>query len=135
MGTVRVTVSIDGVDEVIARLTSIDTNGQENLLALTKELASDTQSVWKQGTPRRSGRLQDDERALVEGLSFTLNNSVYYYKFVDEGHWTPRGWRTKRGYRAAKRRSFVKGQELTAKPVEFVRANINSYLSRFLENA
>jgi hypothetical protein len=82
-----------------------------------------------------TGRLVSEERAeTVSGLSFTLNNTTKYYEWVDKGHMTPRGWRTRRGYRLAKRRSRVPGQHMTEKAVQFIEQNINSYLSKFLDN-
>ena len=132
---VRVTVTIDGVDEVIARLDEIGAKAQENLAGITKELASDTEAAWKEATPARTGRLRGEEHSVVSGLSFTLNSPTYYYGFRDTGHWTPRGWRTKHGYRPAKRRSHVEGAFMTDKAVEFVKENIEERLSHFLDNA
>lgn len=138
MATARVVINWQGIDEVIANLSTIEGQGVTNLHSLTKELATDTESAWKQATPvgrakkEASERLQARDIAVPAELSFTLENSVYYYKFVDEGHKTPRGWHTKQGYRLAKHRSFVKGREMTKSALDFVRANIHGYLSRFL---
>jgi hypothetical protein len=134
MGTVRVTVTWEGIDTAINRLTTIDEHAQENLVKLTAALARDTTTAWKAATPRRTGRLQEGDRSEVDGLSFMLLNEVYYYKFLDDpGHWTPRGWRTKHGYRVAKHRSHVAGRAITSKAVQFVEQNIEAYLSKFLD--
>lgn len=129
----RVTITWNGIEEVISNLTTIEEKGQENLIKQTAKLADATKQTWKDNTHRRSGRLQDAEEAPVEGLSFTLNNSVYYYDWVNDGHNTPRGWHTRHGYRPAKRRSHVEGQEMTQKAVEFIEDNIEEYLSKFLD--
>lgn len=131
----RVTITIDGVDEVIQNLTNIGERSEKNLVELAAELARDTEDAWKAATPRRTGRLQEADVAKPDGLSFTLNNDVFYYKFLDTGHWTPRGWRTRHGFRPAKRRSHVEGRQMTEKAVQFVEENITDYLSRFLDGA
>jgi hypothetical protein len=128
----KVVITFEGLDQVIARLSEIETKGEENLVKLTKTLASDTEQAWKDVTHRRSGRLQEGDVTEAMGLSFVLKNAVYYYRWVNDGHWTPRGWRTKRGYRLAKRRSHVEGQEMTQKAMMFVQQNILEYLSKFL---
>jgi hypothetical protein len=130
----RVTIQWDGLEQVISNLSSIEEKAPQNLQAQTKKLADATETAWKQAMPRRTGRLQDADRAVPAELSFTLENSVDIYKFVDEGHNTPRGWRTKHGYRPAKRRSYVKGKQMTEKAVKFVEENITDYLSKFLDN-
>lgn len=129
----RVTIVWDGMETVLDNLTKIEEKGGENLIKLTADLSKDTEHAWKEATPRRTGRLQDDERAQPAGLSFTLENSTYYYKFVDEGHMTPKSWRTRHGYRPAKRRSHVEGRLMTEKAVEFIESNIEEYLSKFLD--
>lgn len=133
MGTVRVTVSIDGVEQVLSNLTTIGEKAEENLVKLTADLAHDTETEWKAVTHRRSGRLQDADQTHPEGLMFTLNNATRYYDWVNDGHNTPRGWHTKHGYRPAKRRSHVAGQEMTQKGIEFIEQNIDPYLSKFLD--
>lgn len=130
---VRVTITWDGIEEAVSRLGTISERGQQNLVKLTSELAKDTETAWKEATPRRTGRMQSEERAEVAEMSFTLQNNTYYYQFVDPGHWTPRGWRTKHGYRPAKRRSHVEGRFMTQKAVGFVEQNIVPYLSKFLD--
>jgi hypothetical protein len=130
----RVTIEWQGLDAAISRLTAIEEKIPQNLERQVAVLAKDTEQEWKQSTPRRTGKLQEGDIAEPDGLSFTLKNSVYYYPFVDEGHNTPRGWRTKHGYRLAKRRSHVAGREMTSKTIQFVLQNINGYLSKFLDN-
>ena len=131
----RVTIEWIGLDEAVNRLGEIEVRAEENLVKQVAALARDTEQEWKQATPRRTGRLQEADVAKPDGLSFTLNNDVYYYPFVDEGHWTPKGWRTRHGYRPAKRRSHVAGREMTSQAVEFIEGNITDYLSRFLDEA
>ena len=128
----RVIIEIQGLQQVLDNLTTIETKGEENLVKLTKTLANDTERAWQQATHRRTGRLQSGDVAEAMGLSFTLKNATYYYDWVNDGHWTPRGWRTKRGYRLAKRRTHVEGQEMTQKAMMFVQQNILEYLSKFL---
>lgn len=129
----RVIITFQGVEQVLGNLTQIEEKAGQNLQKQTNELAKATEQAWKEATPRRTGRLQDADKAETAALSFTLRNATFYYPFVDEGHMTPRGWRTKHGYRLAKRRSRVKGREMTQKAVEFIRQNIREYLSKFLE--
>lgn len=128
----RVTITIDGIDEVVQNLTNIGERSEENLVKLTAEFARDTETAWRQNTPRRSGRTQGEEHVEPDGLTFSLLNSTYYYDWLNDGHWTPRGWRTRHGYRPAKRRSHVAGREMTQKTLEFVKGNILDYLSKFL---
>ena len=136
---VRVTISFDGIDTVISNLSTIKQKAEQGITSQVALLAKDTKSVWETATPvgkrKGAGRLRGDDRVPVSGMSFTLNNSVRYYKFVDEGHNTARGWRTKRGYRLAKRRSFVKGREMTEKATSFIQDNILIYLAKFLDGA
>lgn len=130
----RVVIEWQGLETVISNLSRIEEIAPRNLERQVAALARDTEQEWKQVTPRRTGRLQNADISEPDGLSFTLKNNVYYYKFVDEGHNTPRGWRTKHGYRPAKRRSHVAGREITSKTVQFIIQNINRYLSQFLDN-
>ncbi len=129
----RVTITWDGMEQVLSNLTKIEEKGQENLVKQTAELAKATEADWKDITPRKSGRLQDADVSRPAGLSFTLENNVYYYKFLDEGHMTPRGWRTRHGYRPAKRRSHVEARLMTERAIGFIEDNIEEYLSRFLD--
>lgn len=130
----KVIIEWQGLDNAIARLTEIEEKAPESLATQVRELAKDTEQTWREATPRKTGRLQGADEAKPDGLSFTLNNSTRYYKFRDEGHWTPRGWRTKHGYRPAKRRSHVEGAFMTDKAVEFIEQNAEEYLSKFLDN-
>lgn len=130
----RVIIEWEGLEETISYLSALEDKIPHNLETQTKELATDTERVWKQATPRKSGRLQEGDNVEPDGMSFTLNNSTKYYPFVSDGHNTPRGWRTKHGYRAAKRRSYVQGKHMTEKATEFIEQNIQEYLSKFLDN-
>lgn len=133
MGNVRVTVTVDGVEQVLSNLTRIGEQSEQNLVKLTKNLADDGKAAWKEGTPRRTGRLQGEETAEASGLSITYSSPTRYYDWVDAGHYTPRGWRTKHGYRPAKRRSHVAGREMTPKLIDWLTQNTPEYLSRFLD--
>lgn len=128
-----VIIEIEGLDKVLGRLSEIEDKGQKNLETQMGELARATEQAWKQATPQRTGKLRGGDTTEAQGLSFTLKNAVHYYKFVDEGHMTPAGWRTRRGYRRAKRRSHVPGQHITDKAVQFIEQNIERYLAKFLD--
>ncbi len=131
---VKVTITWDGLEQVISNLSDIGENAPKNLERQVVELAKDTKQAWRENTPRgKTGRLQDEEEVEPDGLSFTLNSTTKYYKFVDEGHQTPKGWNTRHGYRPAKKRSHVAAREITSKTVEFIEENIEEYLSKFLE--
>lgn len=130
----RVIIQWQGLDAALSRLSEIEKKAPQNIERQVSALAKATEQEWKQNTPRRSGRLQEGDNAEPDGLSFTLNNATRYYDWVDTGHMTPKGWRTKRGYRLAKRRSRVAGREMTSKTIQFITQNINSYLSKFLDN-
>jgi hypothetical protein len=130
----KVTIVFDGLDTVLQNLTKIEEKAPQNLQTQIERLAKDTEQAWKQATPRRTGRLQSEESAQTVRFGFTLNNSTKYYPFVNDGHLTPRGWHTRRGYRLAKRRSRVPGQHMTEKAMEFVTQNILEYLAKFLDN-
>ena len=133
MGT-SITIKWEGLDQAISRLADIGEKIPQNIGSQMKELGGDTQTYWRQNTPRRSGKLEEGDNVEPDGMSFTLKNSIFYYPFVDTGHDTPRGWRTKRGYRLAKRRSHVAGREMTSKTMRFVMENINRYLSKSFDN-
>lgn len=130
---VKVTITWDGIEEAVSRLGTISERGQQNLVKLTANLADDGKTAWREVTPHRTGRLQGEEEAISSGLSATFRSSTFYYPFVSEGHYTPRGWRTKHGFRPAKRRSHVAGREMTAKLVDWLRQNTPEYLSKFLD--
>jgi hypothetical protein len=130
----KVVITFQGLEETISRLDAIEEKAGQNLQTQTERLAKDSEQVWQQNTHRRSGRMQSEERAVPARLSFTLNNTTRYYEWVDKGHMTPRGWRTRRGYRLAKRRRRVEGQHMTEKAVQFIEQNATQYLSKFLDN-
>lgn len=130
----RVIIQWQGLDAALSRLSEIEEKAPQSLERQVAALASATEQEWKQNTPRRRGKLQEGDKTEPDGLSFTLNNAVSYYKFVDEDHTTARGWRTKHGYRLAKRRTRVKGKEMTTKTMDFVKQSIRGYLSKFLDN-
>lgn len=130
----RVSVVFEGLDTVLNNLTRIEEKAPQNLQTQIERLARDTEQAWRQATPRRTGRLQSEESAQTVRFGFTLNNSTRYYDWLSDGHWTPRGWRTRRGFRRAKRRSFVEGRHMTEKAMEFITRNILEYLSKFLDN-
>jgi hypothetical protein len=130
----RITIEFNGLTENIEYLTAINEKAIAGIEKQTALLARDSQSAWRGATPKRSGRLQSGDVAQVDGMSFTLGNAVYYYDFVDLGHNTPAGWRTKHGYRPAKRRSHVAGREITQKAVQFIEENAVGYISKFLDD-
>lgn len=131
----RVIVEWQGLDAAISRLTEIGEKAPQGVEHQMAELSSASEEVWKENTPHgKTGRLEEGDNVEPDGLTMTLKNSITYYGFVDEGHNTPRGWRTKRGYRLAKRRSHVAGREMTSKTMRFVMENINRYLSKSLDN-
>lgn len=129
---IKVLIEWQGLDTMISNLSDIEKNAPKNLGRQVAALSNATEDIWKENTHRRSGRLQEADIAHPDGLSFTLNNSTKYYDWVNDGHMTPRGWRTRHGYRLAKRRSHVEGQEMTEKAVEFIEENLEKYLSKFL---
>lgn len=130
----KVTVKITGLTEVLSNLDRIGNEAEQNLRDIVATLAQDTKIAWKDATPERSGRLRGGETAPAGGLRFQLEDAVYYYPFVNDGHMTPRGWHTKHGYRPAKRRSHVAGKFMTEAAVDYVSNNIIELLSRFLPN-
>ena len=129
MGTVTVTVTMAGGEQVMSRLSNLNGRSEQNIEALMNELAGDTQTAWQEVTPRRSGRLQDSEMAVMGDMEFSLISDVWYYSLVDEGHKTARGWRTKHGYRQAKHRTEVPGKRMTQQAVDFAVEHITGYLS------
>jgi hypothetical protein len=132
MGT-RAMITFDGLNTVLDRLTQIEEKAGENLQTQTEKLAADTERTWREATPRRTGRLQEADQAKTARLSFTLNNATRYFDWVDTGHMTAKGWRTRHGYRFAKRRSHVEGRYMTEKAIQFIEQNIREYLSKFLD--
>jgi hypothetical protein len=135
----RVVVTFQGIEETISRLTQIEEKAGQNLIKQMNAVSDDGKTAWKQGTPEgKTKRLRGEENATPSGLSITFTSPTRYYRWVDEGHDTPKGWRrrTKHGivYREAKRRSHVKGREMTQKLVDWLRQNMTRYLSKFLDN-
>ena len=131
MSGVKVTIAFEGIDTVISNLDKIGKKTEQNIQDITEKLAVDTQDAWQAATPRRTGRLQEADKAKTGHFSFTLENPTYYYFWRDEGHNTPRGWRLPGGgYRVAKRRSHVEGAFMTEKAVEFVEAEILDRLGK-----
>lgn len=135
MGTVTVTISMQGVEDAVTRLTDINGLAPQNISALMNELAGDTQEQWQEVTPRRTGRLRGSEMAVMGDMEFSLISDVWYYSLVDEGHKTARGWQTKHGYRKAKHRSEVPAKRMTEQAVDFAAENILGYLSHFWDEA
>lgn len=131
----RVTITFEGLNQVVGRLESLEKIAPENIEKQMSKLASATQVAWRGATPKRRGTLQAGDKVQPNGFEFTLENPVYYYKFVDEGHMTPAGWRTRHGYRPAKRRSHVAGRDITKSALDFVEQNLPEYLSKFLDDA
>ncbi|SRR6266516_894489 len=130
----QIRITLVGLQEVESRLTAIGEKAEQNLVKQTAKLADDGKAAWKQATPKgKTGRLQGEEDAQASGLSAIFKSPTRYYVWVDKGHETPRGWRTRHGYRLAKRRSHVKGQEMTEKLVDWLKQNIREYLSKFLD--
>src|SRR5579859_4321786 len=129
----RVVIQWEGLETVISNLESIGETAPKNLEKQVESLASATQDAWQEGTPERTGKLKNADKTEPDGLSFTLRNVTRYYDWVNSGHMTPKGWNTRHGYRAAKRRSHVEGREMTSKAVEFIEQNLLKYLSKFLE--
>jgi hypothetical protein len=129
--TIRVIVD---AQQALESLDKASTKIPENLKRQLGKLADDSKKAWQEGTPEgKTKRLRGGEEAEVTDLSINFINEVYYYKFVDDGHYTPRGWHTKHGYRPAKRRSFVEGREMTKKATEFIEGHADPYLSDILD--
>lgn len=131
---VKITVQWDGLQEALERLDSMEERAPESLQSRLHAFGEDVEQVWRDNTPRRTGKLQGGDSVEPDGLSLTLNNDVYYFDFVDKGHWTPRGWHTRHGYRPAKRRSHVEGREITTKTTEFIEGHLADALSTFLDD-
>lgn len=130
---VKVVIEWTGMDTVISNLSDIGEKAPKNLEKQVESLAGATEDVWREVTPHRTGKLRDADIAEPDGLSFTMKNVTKYYIFVDAGHQTPRGWNTRHGYRAAKKRSHVEGREMTSQAIQFIKENLSEYLSKFLE--
>jgi hypothetical protein len=131
----RVNIVMEGVQETISRLNQIEEKAGANLVSIAGQLSDDGKTAWKEGTPQgKTGRLRGEEDAMHAGLSVSFTSPTRYYGWVDKGHNTPAGWRRPWGYQVAKRRSFVKGREMTEKLVTWLRENMTQYLSKFLDN-
>ena len=125
----KVTITFEGVEKVLSNLTDIGEKAGENLQKQIEELGKDTAIKWQQATPSRSNRLRGSDKMMPGELSFTLQNAVYYYKFVDEGHMTPKAFHG----RPARRISHVQGREMTKVAVDFIMENLIDYLAKFLD--
>lgn len=130
----RIVIQFQGIEETIQRITEIEEKAQQNLINEVKELGTDGVQAWREGSPRDTGRMQSEEGAEVAGLSISFKSPTRYYDWVNDGHMTPAGWRTKRGFRRAKRRHRVAGQHMTQKVVDFVAQNATKYIGKFLDN-
>lgn len=130
----KITIEFSGLTEAIEYLSSVEEKAPAGIEKQVALLARDSQAAWRGATPMRSGQLRGGDTAQVEGMSFTLSNAVRYYDWVSDGHMTAAGWRTKRGYRLAKRRSHVAGRQITQKAVQFIEQNITQYIAKFLDD-
>jgi hypothetical protein len=130
----NVTIAFQGVEETISRLTQIEEKAEQNLVKQTKALADDGVQAWRQGSPRDTGRMQSEENAEASGLSISFRSPTRYYDWVNDGHQTPAGWRTRRGFRRARHRRRVEGQHMTQKLTDFVAQNATRYIGKFLDN-
>lgn len=137
----RVNIVMEGVQETISRLNQIEEKTQQNLVNIAGQISDDGKTAWKEATPygrssakRKTPHMRDDENATPSGLSVSFTSPTYYYDWVDKGHKTPEGWQRPWGYQVAKKRSFVKGREMTKKLVDWLSQNMTQYLSKFLDN-
>lgn len=131
----RMNITLEGVQETISRLNQIEEKAQQNLVSITKSISDDGKASWKEATPSgKTKRLRGEENAIPTGLSISFTSTTEYYKFVDEGHNTPEGWQRPWGFQKAKKRSYVKGREMTKKLTEWLRQNMTRYMSKFLDN-
>lgn len=126
----RVIVTFEGIDEVIGNLSATGEELQTNITEAMAQLSADTQDEWQAATPVRTGRLQAGDKASASGMSFTLANSVFYYSLRDKGHMTPRGWRTKHGYRPAKKRSHVAGAHMSDRAIGYIKGELMNRLGK-----
>lgn len=127
---IKVTISIEGIDTVISNLDTIGKKIETNIQDITAALGADAQDVMRAHTHVRTGTLREGDSLDVGHFSFTLFNDVRYAKWVNPGHMSPRGWRTKHGYRPAKRRSHVPGEFFLEAAVEFVESEILDRLGK-----
>lgn len=129
---VRVTIEFEGLDQVIGNLDRIGKTTEQNIQTITAKLGADAQDVMREHTPERTGRLRKGDSLDVGKFEFTLFNEVYYAGWRNWGHMTPRGWRTRHGYRPAKRRSHVEGSFFLEQAVDFVEQEILDRLGKAL---
>ena len=130
----KITITFEGLDTVISNLDRIGEKFEQNIQDTTASLGSDALDVMREHTHVRTGRLREGDTLEVGRLSFTLANDVRYARWVNWGHMTPRGWRTKEGYRPAKRRSHVEGHFFLESAVEFVEETILDRLGEALKD-
>ena len=116
----RVTITIEGVETVLSNLETIGKKIESNIQDITATLGADALDVMRERTHVRTGQLREGNTLNVGHFSFTLSNRVRWARFIEFGHMTPRGWRTKHGYRSAKRRSQVGPYPFLEPAVEFV---------------
>jgi len=123
--SITVTITFDGLDEVIGNLGTIGEEWAQNVDEATAQLGVDALEVMKEETHIRSGRLRSGDTLSGGAMAFELSNPVYYAPFVERGHMTPRGWRTRHGYRPAKHPPHhVAARPFLEPAVEFVEDNI-----------
>lgn len=129
----RVIITFQGIETVIGNLSRIEQRGLQNAEQIMSNLGKDSLEQLKTNTPERTGVLRGGDTLTPETLGFTLYNRIKYAGWVERGHRTPAGWRTKRGYRRAKRQSYVEGRRYMQKTVSWIAYEIRPRLSKFLE--
>jgi len=133
MAGVKVTIEFEGIDQVIHNLDDIGKKFETNIQDATAKLGADAQDVMREHTHVRKGKLREGDSLDVGHFEFTLFNDVFYAKFIERGHMTPRGWRLPGGgYRVAKRRSHVGPFPFLEPAVQFVEEEIVDRLGKAL---
>ena len=116
---IRVRIEFEGIDTVIGNLEAYGEELPVRIEEVMAKLADETQEAWQEATPVRTGHLRQWDVTHPGGMTFTLENPVYYYPFVDAGHAVRSGWRVKGPVVG-----HVAARNMTQHAVQFVEGNL-----------
>lgn len=129
-----ISVEFEGLDALVSRLEALGEKVETGSEQVVAKVGADAQKVMIEATHRRSGKLQEGDELDVSGLEFRLFNEVFYAPFVEAGHNTPAGWRTKHGYRPAKHRHWVEARPFLKPAEEYATEELTSRLATILDD-
>lgn len=78
-------VTFSGLTQLVVRMQELRSSVPANVTAMMDRLGADTKAAMDTFTHVRTGVLKAGNELLLEEKAFTLQNNVYYAKFVEFG--------------------------------------------------